>query len=302
MTEQLKVSEILSRLYDFDESLRLKFARAIEVNAVELAAKHADADDAQFLKKYIAGEASFDDLASRKPEVFNLYSNARREAEKQVRESYDIESDLFEKSLAWQSAIHWVAARVTPELENVESVATAYASARVARHRGDRLGSQFEHIIWEDRQKDPDFRKFQRDVAHLDDNQDCAIELLNLVWRDWPEEARAAELPPAPGAREVVTQEPDATNVSYSPKRDGREYRIMQVLYEGRATDPATKLTTSDIATKADGAGADANALKDPVAKLARAGIIETRTGRNGGCFLTEAGAETARSIFGNSR
>jgi DNA-binding IscR family transcriptional regulator len=70
------------------------------------------------------------------------------------------------------------------------------------------------------------------------------------------------------------------------------------------AIDSDRRQSTEDITMKALGHGADANALKSVMAELRTRKLIDSKTGRGGGCWLTENGrarAEKLRDLQRNS-
>jgi len=69
-----------------------------------------------------------------------------------------------------------------------------------------------------------------------------------------------------------------------------------------KAVDSDSRQPTAKIAKQALGPEADSNALKSVISDLATRQLIETREGRNGGCWLTEAGRKRAEKLQNKSR
>lgn len=79
---------------------------------------------------------------------------------------------------------------------------------------------------------------------------------------------------------------------------------VLSAMLELGAVDSDHRYSTEAIAEKALGRGADANALKSVMAELKTRSLIESKTGRGGGCWLTESGrqrAEKLRDAYRNS-
>lgn len=69
-----------------------------------------------------------------------------------------------------------------------------------------------------------------------------------------------------------------------------RAQLVLIAMLELKAISSDARQSTEEIATAALGGGADANALKGVVSELNTRGHIESKTGRGGGCWLTEKG------------
>lgn len=72
------------------------------------------------------------------------------------------------------------------------------------------------------------------------------------------------------------------------PNRRQRE--ILQAMLELEAFDGDSCRTIPEIAVKAEGTYAKAEAFKIPMSQLNKAGYVESRRGRDGGCWLTQVG------------
>jgi len=76
---------------------------------------------------------------------------------------------------------------------------------------------------------------------------------------------------------------------SEEPLGDRAQVVLIAMLEMG-AIDSDARRTTEEIAIKAFSNKADANSLKSIMADLNTRRLIDTKTGRNGGCWLTSAG------------
>ncbi|HRX85791.1 MAG TPA: Rrf2 family transcriptional regulator [Phycisphaerae bacterium] len=79
-----------------------------------------------------------------------------------------------------------------------------------------------------------------------------------------------------------------------------RAQLVLVAMLELGAVDSDRRQSTEAIAFKALGADADANALKTVMAELKSRGLIESKTGRGGGCWLTDAGKLRAEKLRAN--
>ena len=64
-----------------------------------------------------------------------------------------------------------------------------------------------------------------------------------------------------------------------------------------KAVDSDARRSTAVIVDQAFGLEADANSLKSVMSDLATRQLIQTREGRGGGCWLTEAGRKRAEKL-----
>ncbi len=69
-----------------------------------------------------------------------------------------------------------------------------------------------------------------------------------------------------------------------------RAQDLLLAMWEMGLFDSDHRKPTEDIAVRAFGASADANAAKTPMSELNGRGLADSRTGRGGGCWLTERG------------
>lgn len=67
------------------------------------------------------------------------------------------------------------------------------------------------------------------------------------------------------------------------------------------ALDSDSRRTTSEITVRAFGHGADANAQKSVMAELKGKQLIDSKTGRGGGCWLTDSGRRRAEKLHNRS-
>jgi hypothetical protein len=81
----------------------------------------------------------------------------------------------------------------------------------------------------------------------------------------------------------------DADHAPEDPALSDLEYDILEALYRLKATDPEKRRTAEDLAGRIGG-GATAASCKVPVARLGRRGLVRTKEGRSGGCWLSPAG------------
>lgn len=72
---------------------------------------------------------------------------------------------------------------------------------------------------------------------------------------------------------------------------------VLVAMLELDALDSDRRQPTEEVAVKALGAGADPNALKSVMAELNTRGLINSKTGRGGGCWLTENGRQRAEKL-----
>jgi hypothetical protein len=76
-----------------------------------------------------------------------------------------------------------------------------------------------------------------------------------------------------------------------------RAQLVLVAMLELGAVDSDSRKPTARITTRAMGAEADANSLKPVMSELATRQLIQTREGRGGGCWLTEAGKRRAEKL-----
>ena len=80
------------------------------------------------------------------------------------------------------------------------------------------------------------------------------------------------------------------------PALSQRQFYILQALLEMNATSPERLRTTKQIAKKVEAAASPA-AFKEATADLKKRGLIATKEGRYGGCWLTPDGLKLAQQI-----
>lgn len=85
--------------------------------------------------------------------------------------------------------------------------------------------------------------------------------------------------------------------------KDGTvEYCFVQALFEKEIFDASSLMTTETLVKQAIGPQADPNTYKQQVSNLRSKGIIDTRSGRRGGCWLTEEGRRVASNLLRNNQ
>ncbi|MCK4873633.1 MAG: Rrf2 family transcriptional regulator [Phycisphaerales bacterium] len=72
---------------------------------------------------------------------------------------------------------------------------------------------------------------------------------------------------------------------------------VLVAMIELGAVDSDARHSTEAIAIKALGRSADANALKSVMADLNTRKLIDSKTGRGGGCWLTDSGRQRAEKL-----
>lgn len=76
-----------------------------------------------------------------------------------------------------------------------------------------------------------------------------------------------------------------------------RHVECLQALGELQAVSEETRATGERIATKVAGPDSNPGLVKVPLAELHRAGLTNSKGGRNGGCWLTEAGMAKLETV-----
>jgi hypothetical protein len=76
-----------------------------------------------------------------------------------------------------------------------------------------------------------------------------------------------------------------------------RAQNVLIAMLELGAIDSDTRRSTEEIAAKALGPGADANALKSVMSDLKTRHLVNSKTGRTGGCWLTAKGQTRAGKL-----
>jgi hypothetical protein len=81
------------------------------------------------------------------------------------------------------------------------------------------------------------------------------------------------------------------------PKLSDRQYNILVAMLELKAFTAESRATTDGIAEKAEGPTASPEQFKRPVSGLRRRRLLDSKTGRDGGCWLTDKGRQLAELI-----
>jgi hypothetical protein len=76
-----------------------------------------------------------------------------------------------------------------------------------------------------------------------------------------------------------------------------RAQLVLVAMLQLKAFDADSRQSTAAIAKRALGPGVDANSLKPVVSELVTRELIDSRTGRGGGCWLKPAGRERAEKL-----
>jgi hypothetical protein len=76
-----------------------------------------------------------------------------------------------------------------------------------------------------------------------------------------------------------------------------RAQLVLVAMSEMGLVDSDHRRSTEDIAAKALGSGADANSLKSVMLELKTLQMIDSKTGRGGGCWLTEKGSARGEKL-----
>jgi hypothetical protein len=95
-------------------------------------------------------------------------------------------------------------------------------------------------------------------------------------------ESRAGQTPETPIVDEPLSE---------------RSQLVLVAMHLLEAFDSDRRKPTEEIAVKALGGGADPNALKGVMAELKTRELINSKTGRGGGCWLTESGRARAEKL-----
>lgn len=81
------------------------------------------------------------------------------------------------------------------------------------------------------------------------------------------------------------------------PKLSERQENILQAMLEMNATTERDRATTGRIAVKAEGPNASPEQFKRPIADLKAKKLADSRTGREGGSWLTDKGLAVAEIL-----
>jgi DNA-binding IscR family transcriptional regulator len=85
-------------------------------------------------------------------------------------------------------------------------------------------------------------------------------------------------------------------NCDAEPVLSDRQYNILQAMLELKAVTADGRRSTAEIASIAEGR-VDPARLKGPIADLEKRGLIGTKTGAGGGCWLTAKGFQIAQKL-----
>lgn len=91
----------------------------------------------------------------------------------------------------------------------------------------------------------------------------------------------------------ATLQKPDAGADEWNKLTD-RQRDCLCVLWQGKALNADSRLRADDIAMKAEGHCANVNGFKAPLSDLVLRGLVESKTGREGGYWLTIKGQNLA--------
>jgi hypothetical protein len=94
-----------------------------------------------------------------------------------------------------------------------------------------------------------------------------------------------------------IVPEADLSATSGEEPLSERAQLVLIAMIELNAIDSDARCSTEDIAARALGPRADANALKAVMSELNTRQLIQTKTGRGGGCWLTTNGQSRATKL-----
>jgi hypothetical protein len=126
-----------------------------------------------------------------------------------------------------------------------------------------------------------------------------------LMLRDYNRQLRENPVPrpvapsrtwPNPLAPAPQTSEMSGAPSSDEPLSD-RAQCVLVAMLELRAIDSDSRKSTEEITAKALGSQADANPLKNVMSELNTRRLIDSKTGRGGGCWLTDKGRVRAAKL-----
>lgn len=115
---------------------------------------------------------------------------------------------------------------------------------------------------------------------------------------------RTGKSPAATGGDVIVQEATRKDNVDAEelrafkmPTLSTRKCEILQHLREQKVTSSLRRQTRWQISQGVEGRKAKETSFKKPIAQLVRAGLLESKTGRDGGSWLTPAGESVARQL-----
>jgi len=88
-----------------------------------------------------------------------------------------------------------------------------------------------------------------------------------------------------------------ASPSSQEPVLSQREYDFLEALYLLEATSPFDRRSTKEVAERSEGGSVNPERFKETVASLVRLGLVSTKEGRGGGCWLTRDGVALAKRL-----
>ena len=132
----------------------------------------------------------------------------------------------------------------------------------------------------------------------VDDEDDCECSHCGRAFSKWTKPITVYRMTalaasrPKPKALEV-----DRPATSSEEPLGERAQIVLVAMLELGAIDSDKRRSTEEIAAKAIGPKADANSLKPVMADLRTRRLIGTKTGRSGGCWLTDGGQSRATKL-----
>jgi len=84
------------------------------------------------------------------------------------------------------------------------------------------------------------------------------------------------------------------------PKLSDRQYNILVAMLELKALTAESRTTIDRIAVKSEGAAVSPEQFKRPMSGLKKRRLVDSKTGRDGGCWLTDKGQELAERLKNN--
>jgi hypothetical protein len=97
---------------------------------------------------------------------------------------------------------------------------------------------------------------------------------------------------PSNGAadKDLVSPSVKTKQAPVDPELSQRQYDILEALYLLKAFSCDSRVTTAQVAKRAEGPCVNPEAFKEPIADLKHKKLIDTKDGRGGGCWLTDDG------------
>jgi hypothetical protein len=110
-----------------------------------------------------------------------------------------------------------------------------------------------------------------------------------------PGKARGESAPTEGGAGLSSTrtdQSEEEANTEADPPLSERQLEVLEALHQLKAFDSNTRRTTDNVAVRVGGKDANPACFKEPIVELTSLGLVGTKQGRGGGCWLTAKGKE----------